>query len=401
MKYKIDTKKPNLFCLILLISFPSVAAVLISPALPKISQFYGVAEGYAQQLVTVFVIGYAFGQLIYSPFANRFGRKVTIYLGISLYIISCLVALAGIHYHNLAVIIWSRLFMAFGASVGMVISFTIINDFYHPEQSRPVVSYTVLAYSFMPALAIAIGGFITTHLAWQDCFSFYLAYGVFMLFISGLLPETLQNKHAHALKLKKLIATYLQAFSSPKLVLFSCIYGLMAAFIYVIASGAPFIGINVIGLTSSHYGVLLLAPYCGQFFGSLFAGKFSKQLSGYQILSIGYAATLFGSLAMFLAFIFHDVNAVTLFLPMFFIMLGLPMVYSTVTVQAMSDYEDKATGSAIMSFITMFISMLAAFTLTQLPQNVIIMPSLFLLIMAIAIVAFLFARWAYSDKHEI
>jgi membrane associated rhomboid family serine protease len=39
------------------------------------------------------------------------------------------------------------------------------------------------------------------------------------------------------------------AFANKRLIGFSIIYGLMSGFVYVIASGAPFIGVDHIGLS--------------------------------------------------------------------------------------------------------------------------------------------------------
>lgn len=396
MQYKINTKKPNLLCLILLISFPSVAAVLISPALPSISSFFAISNDYAAQLITLFIFGYAFGQLIYSPFANRFGRKITVYIGIFIYMLGCAVALAGLYEHNFNLIVISRLFTALGSSVGMIISFTIINDYYHPEQSRPIISYTVLAYAFMPALAIYIGGFITSQMKWQDCLYFYVFYGFLILYISMLLPETLIEKMPHALRFKMLIKSYVTAITNFRVVLFALIYGCMAAFIYIIASDAPFIAVDQIGLTSSHYGTLILFPYCGQFFGSLFSAKLSRRLSNYAIAVIGYLFVITGSLLMLLCFLLGYVNIVTLFLPLVFIMAGLPMVYSFATVMAMAEFPDKATGAAVMSFITMFTSLVALLILTNIhSEKPIVMPALFVVTMLVAIVVLLIARLRY------
>ena len=131
MKYRLNVKKPHLACLMLLIGFPSVATVFISPALPQIGSFYHISPAYTQQLMSLFVVGYAIGQLFYPPIANRFGRKIAIYSGLVLYLFACLVCLAGIYSHIFSLLLIGRLLMALGASVGMAITFTIINDFYH------------------------------------------------------------------------------------------------------------------------------------------------------------------------------------------------------------------------------------------------------------------------------
>ena len=399
MSDTLNSKPPSLFCLILLISFPSVVAVVVSPALPTISDSFNIPNGYTQQLMTIFIIGYALGQLVYSPFANRFGRKIAIYLGIVLYLLSSLVCLVGIYVHNIEIIILGRFFMALGSSVGMIISFTIIHDFYPPEQARPIVSYTVLAYAFMPALAIAMGGFITTHFSWVGCFYFCLFYGVFIIIVSTRLPETLQNKNIEALRIKVLIKSYSHAFRTWRLLLFSMIYGLMGAFIYIIASSAPFIGIDEIGLSSANYGALLLIAYSGQFIGALSAGQLSQQFSAYQVMVFGYSSTIFGSVFMLICFMLHWINVFSLIAPIFFIMMGLPMTYSSVTVMALLGYQDKATGSAVMTFITMLITLIATFVLTILPnRNPLIMPLLFIAILIAAIIAFWHAWRHFGDQ---
>ncbi|WP_251365909.1 hypothetical protein [Coxiella-like endosymbiont of Rhipicephalus sanguineus] len=66
-----------------------------------------------------------------------------------------------------------------------------------------------------------------------------------------------------ALRFKTLLRSYFQALTTWCVDLFSIIYRLMTTFIYIVASRALFIGIDEIGLTSAHYGMLLLIPYSG------------------------------------------------------------------------------------------------------------------------------------------
>lgn len=398
MAYKIDTKKPRLLHLFLLISFPSVATVLISPALPAISNYYQISSGYAEQLITVFMIGYAAGQLIYSPIANRYGRKVAIYVGVILYTIACVICLIAIYIPNIQLLIFGRLLMALGASVGMIVTFTIINDFYNPDRARVIVSYTVLAYAFMPAIAISLGGFLTTHLNWIDCFYFLLVYGIVILKFSTRLPETITQRDNNALKFKPIIKSYINAFSNQRLILFSIINGLMASYIYLIASGAPFIAIDRIGMTPDLYSSLLLIPYTGQIIGSLAAGKLNNLLRPYQIISIALCVIFTGVALIFTSFTLKWINIYTLIIPIFFIMLGLPLTYGSITIMALITHKDKATASAIMSFITLLISLIFTFTLTLFPQkNIIILPLLFTLVIIAAISLFWFLRNRYAN----
>jgi MFS family permease len=394
----LTSRKPSVLVLILLISFPSVAAVLISPALPDISKALHISASSTQWIILLFLIGYTLGQVIYAPIANRFGRKPAIYTGFVIYFLGIAICWAGIHTHIYSLLLIGRLLMALGSAVGMVISFTLINDSYQPQESRSIIGYTVLAYAFMPAVAIFAGGWITHLFSWAACFDGYMVWGLVVLGLCFTLPETLKLEDHTPISLDRIKERFKLGFGNRQLVLFSAIYGLMASYIYIIASAAPFIGIDTIGLTAAHYGTIILIPYVGQLIGGTFAGKLSHRIGAYAMMKLGYATTILGSLLMFLLFLMHLINVFTLVAPLFFIMLGLPIVYSATTMMALLNFKDKATGSAVMSFITMGIAFIASCLLIITPsEHAILMPSLFLVITFLAILVFWDAKRRFQD----
>jgi MFS family permease len=391
-------KKPHILALILLIGFPSVSVVLISPALPLISQVFHITASYAQQIIFLFIIGYALGQLLYPPFANRYGRKVAIYLGLALYFMSLFLCFIGIHWYSFPMILIGRFGMALGSAVGMVISFTLINDVYQPKQARSIIGYTVLSYAFMPAVGIFIGGWVTHLFSWKACFNAYGIWGLIVLLATFTLPETLDKAKRKPIHIGKLLQHYLASLGHWQLVIFSVIYGLMASFIYVTASAAPFVAVNRIGMTAAHYGTLILLPYGGQLIGALIAGRMSQKLTGYQIMRLGYSLTIAGCIALFICFLLNCVTVWSLFIPLFFVMMGLPITYSAVAVMAMAGAEDKASSSAVMSFITMVICYGVSILLIWIPtQHVMTMPIIFLIIAVLAMLAFWDAKRRYQD----
>ena len=82
--------EPQFLILLLIASFASVGAVLFTPALPSIRDFFHVSVGESQLTITSYLVGYALGQLPYGPLANRYGRKPALYMGISLSIVGSL-----------------------------------------------------------------------------------------------------------------------------------------------------------------------------------------------------------------------------------------------------------------------------------------------------------------------
>ena len=87
-------------------------------ALPDIERFFTISDSAAEHTITWFLIGYALGQLLYGPLANRFGRKKGLFAGISLQIISSFLCVASGLIHIYWLLIIGRLFLALGSGVG-------------------------------------------------------------------------------------------------------------------------------------------------------------------------------------------------------------------------------------------------------------------------------------------
>jgi len=100
MNYKLETKKPHTVILIQLISLASMGAVLFTPGIPAIIKFFQISVGDAQFALTLFLVGYALGQVLYSPFANRFGRKPTLYVGLLIAILGSLLSALSSPLHS-------------------------------------------------------------------------------------------------------------------------------------------------------------------------------------------------------------------------------------------------------------------------------------------------------------
>ncbi len=80
-KNKPTPVKLPMITLLLMISFATFNAVLFTLALPNITLYFSISNNIAQLTITWFLLGYAIGQLLYGPLANRYGRKSALYAG--------------------------------------------------------------------------------------------------------------------------------------------------------------------------------------------------------------------------------------------------------------------------------------------------------------------------------
>lgn len=374
-----NTKAPHLLSLMLLSAFAVMGALVMTPSLPSISKFFGVSIGVSQLTITCFLLGYAFGQLLYGPFANRFGRKPAFYLGILLATLGSLFSILSSPTGSFTLLVFGRFLEAVGSSAGLVISITMINDFHTPQGVRKTISWIMLAFSIMPGIAILLGGFFAQYLDWEACFYFLLVYGFALLIPVWFLPETMLSKDFCALHRKHLISKYIQAAKNKKLLGFGAISGFSSAMLYVYGAEGPFIGITMLGLTAAAYGMLALTPYFGTLVGSITCARLNN-INTKKILIFGFALEITGAILMLCAFLFGWVSIVSMLIFMLFICTGhaflIPSAYSL----AMEEAKDKANGSAILGFMNMFMPVIITLILGLLHvASAWIMPLLFMI----------------------
>lgn len=389
--YRIDVKKPHLLTLMFLSAFASMGAVLMMPALPEISAHFGIHTSTTQLAVTFFLLGYAAGQLIYGPLANRFGRKKAIHVGIVIATIGSIFSIASSPLESFHLLVWGRFFEAVGSSAGLAVSVAMINDFYFEEDARRIMGLLMFAFAIIPGLAIAIGGTLVQFLHWQSCFYFLLFYGLMLIIPTMLLPETNLEPDAEALKYDHLLKNYFKHFKIKKLMGFSVIAGFSGACVYVFGAEGPFIGIHLLHIQPAIYGLLALTPYLGTLAGSIIVVRLAKR-NPFSVLKLAFCFELIASIIMFTLFAFHLISLPTMLIPMGLFCIGHPIIGATTISLSMQQTNDKANGSAIVNFVSICVPVLMTFLLTAIhSQHAIVMPIIFLIGMVLMACSFVWA----------
>ena len=376
------------FTLLLMISFASVNAVLFTPALPSIATFFSISNGVAQYTISWFLVGYALGQLIYGPLANRFGRKPALYAGVSLQIISSLVCVAAGIFHAYSLLVLGRLLLALGSGVGLKMTFTLVNECYEPRVASQKISYLMLAFAITPGLGVAIGGILNEFYGWMSCFYAGAIYGVILLILTFKLPETKKIVDLNALRLNHLIDGYASQFKSLQLITGGLLMGGATCFVYVFAALAPFIAIDVLKMSSSAYGMANLLPPVGLVLGSLFSAQLVKKYQQGFIIRLGIFIAIIGSIMMLIFGLLKMPALLILFIPMMLCYFGLSLVFANASTVAMSNVSDKAYGSAVMNFINMGFVTLVVLSLGFISTQVLLMPIIYILISGMMLVLY-------------
>ena len=367
MLHRLNKKEPHILTLIVMSSFAFMGAVIFTPALPQMARFFKISQGHSQLAITLFLIGYAIGQLIYGPLSNRFGRKNAFYIGIVIATIGSTVSIISEPMHSFGFLIAGRLLEALGSSAGLVIAFTIVNDHYYPDQARKIISYMMLAFAVVPGAATLLGGVLVSHFHWISCFYFLLIYGLTLSIPASRLAETAIKSDKHALEIKKIKANYGAAFKNKTLVANSLFFSLTSMCIYVYATAAPFVAINYLDISAEKFGFLGLIPFIGTGLGAVVSAKLSQKRSAQSLMKLGLIIELVSTILMAILFFLGIVNLFILIALGFIFMFGGCMIISNAASVASSKIDDKANASAVMNFINISMAVCGTFILTIIP----------------------------------
>ena len=379
--------KPQFFILVLLVSFASVGAVLFTPALPSIATFFQVSVGKAQLAMTLYLVGYALGQLPYGPLANYYGRKKTLYIGICISVIGSLLCALSPHLMSFNLLLLGRFIQAIGACVGLKVSFTMIADSFEQVAATQMISKIIIVFAIMPGIAVAIGGWITHYLSWESCFYFLVLFSFLVLWLVTRLPETAKKLDRKALNFSSIIHGYGVKFKNPRIVLSGIMMGCGSTVVYIFASKAPFIGINLMGMTPETYGNYNFIPIIGMLLGAMLSAKLAGRFSVMGIVLYGSIASLVAAMTMFVPFLWGMLNPVTLFFPMFLIYLAEAMVYANVTSLGLAHSVNKSNGSAVLNFINLSMTVIAVlFAEFVHPESALLMPIGFLIFLSLLLI---------------
>ncbi len=390
--------KLSFFTLILMISFPVVNAVLITPALPSITKFFDISDETGQHIVLWYLLGYTFGQLLYGPLANRFGRKRALYIGISLQIFSSFIcAFSGlINYFTLLEL--GRFTLALGAGVGLKMAFTYVNECYEPKIISQKISYLMLAFAITPGLAMALGGFLTIQFGWTSCFYAGIAYGLVLLVCVSQLPETKIELDFEALKLNHLLNAYGKEFKNISLVAGGLLMGLTTCFVYVFVTLAPFVAINLLGMSAEEYGLANILPSAGYVVFAIATAHLSIKYCLQSLILTGIFLVISGVLLMFLTTLAHLSAIISLFIPITIIYFGEVLIYPNTSALAMSSSTDKAHASAVMNFLTIGLPTIAVLSIGLFSITTMLLPIIFLSLCVGIIIIY---KWGIKNQLKV
>lgn len=378
----------NTFKTTLLLSYiciASLSAAIITPALPHIQSYFDLSKGAVEWVVSIFLLGYVLGQLVYAPIANRFGRLSALRVGLIINLIGIIICLLSTYAHLFSLLLMGRLITALGAASGLTCTFMLINELLPKDRAKHAMSLAIVSFTLGIGLAVLLGGVITQYLQWQDCFIALLIHGILMFVLTYQFPETLTT--AKPIHPKTIFKQYSVGFAHPRLIVFSLVVGFVSFFAYGYSASAPIYAQNNLQLTASEYGywnsINMIGMLLSGFLGAYFMKKYHEQ----WVLRVVFFTVFLGLCALAVITLMHFQNSAVFFAITSYLYLTTGLLFPAASYLASTSIDDKASASSVMSFTNMGSAMLGVIVMGYLPFHAL---SAFTLMLAVFFVMVVF-----------
>ena len=386
-------KKPSLLTLSLLISLAAVGALFFTPGIPHMADEFGISPNVTQFTIILYLVGYAIGQLFYGPISKKYGRKGSLFIGLTIATIGSLLCALSEPFGAFWLLLISRFIMAIGAACGYALTFTIIADAYSPDDSKHVIPKVAMGLSVFPFGSVIIGGFLVQFLGWSSTFYFLTLYCLFLMYLTSRLPETGSPSKDASIHPAQIIKDYAAVLKYGKLTIFSLVIAGCVGIFYIFAGTSPFLAIHGMGVKSYQFGLLNVIVTVGVALGALITSNIARKMEGTSLSVLGICINAIAMLLMAWLFFFRLENVWSLFLPMFFITWGIMFIWSNNAALATKDIPDKAHAAGVMSFINVCGGVIGVLLITAFKiTNAVVMPIIFLAITIFQIIMIFYAR---------
>ncbi len=335
-----------------------LATDMYLPAFENIRLEMGTSQSMIGLSLTVFLLGMAFGQIIYGPLSDNIGRIKVLAGGMLLFsIATALCAMST----SIEMFLFSRFLQALGACSAAVIWQAVVIDRYDSKTSQRVFATIMPLVALSPALAPLAGAGLEALFGWRSIFIALVALGVVLAISSLKQPESapVVSKQDHMLK--KLFSDYQQIIGSTKFIGYMLIFAGCSAAFFAWLTGVPFI-MSGMGYDAADIGWSFVPQTIAFIIGGYACRALLNKFDGVRILPwfVGLFVASVVSIFVLSTQVTLD-SIVPVLVPFCALAIANGGAYPIVVNKALEDYKHcSATAAGLLNFLQTIICFLAS-----------------------------------------
>ena len=313
-----------------------LATDMYLPAFSAMQTSLMTSPGMISASLSIFLGGFAIGQLLWGPLSDRIGRKPVLLLGLTLFAVGCL---GVIWVENVRALLALRFLQAMGVCAAAVTWQAIVVDRFSADVAKKTFASIMPLVALSPALAPLLGAWVLNHFDWEAIFALLTAVAALLLIATFTLRENKPAEHKSADKAGFGTLLKSRVYSGNVMIYAACSAGFFAWL-----TGSPFI-LSDMGYSPGVIGLSYVPQTIAFLLGGFGCRLLISKVDGNKILPwllTGYGLSVAG---LFCVAMFTDAGLVSLLIPFCFMALVNGAIYPIVVANALMPFPAN-TGKA-------------------------------------------------------
>ncbi|MEJ0079345.1 MAG: multidrug effflux MFS transporter [Alphaproteobacteria bacterium] len=343
--------RPDTFALTallaLLTALGPLAVDMYLPSFPDIGRLLGAPPATVQLTLSLYMVSYAVGQVIYGPLSDRYGRVPVLRAALAIY---CVASLGCAFAPDIEMLLAARIVQALGSSGAVVLARAVVRDLYSGARAGRELSLMGAIMALAPVFAPMIGGVLQSAFGWRSHFILQIAFGLIAIyFVWRKLPETLKTATTGPLSPRAIFAGYAEIARNRAVLAYVGMLAVSFAGVFAWISGSSFVLQDIYGLSALSFGLAFAAASAGYLVGTTVATRIVLRLGIDRTIGAGAVILAAGGLGAVAAIPLGGASPVPLIAAMALYATGMGLVQPQTMAGAMMPFPRRAgTASSLL-----------------------------------------------------
>lgn len=313
-----------------------LATDMYLPAFAAIQQDLNTSAASVSASLSLFLAGFALGQLFWGPLSDRYGRKPILLAGLAIFALGCL---GMLWVRDATLMLVLRFVQAIGVCAAAVTWQAMVTDYYPAQRTNRIFATIMPLVGLSPALAPLLGSWLLVHLEWQAIFATLFAITLLLMLPAFRLKAVVKPAGETQQKLTFMALLRSREYSGNVLIYAAC-----SASFFAWLTGSPFI-LHEMGYGPTVIGLSYVPQTIAFLIGGYGCRAALQKWQGHQMLPWLLVVFALSVAATWLAGIQDHPSLVALMVPFCIMAIVNGGIYPIVVAQALKHFP-QATGRA-------------------------------------------------------
>jgi len=295
-------------------ALPPLSVDMYLPAMPAMAEDMNTQISVIQNSLSVFLVAFGVGMLLFGPLSDRFGRRPLAIFGLAGFGITCLLLALSPSVNSFLVL---RFFQGLLGSAATITVPAMIRDCLGKDTAKGISTVTMIMLS-APLVAPLIGSVLLTFSSWRSVFYALSLYAtvVFLMTLKKL-PETLLANNAAPVSF---VRNYLAILATGKIYVFLATFLMSSIAFFTYLTSAPFVYITWFGVSEIGFGIIFTSTAAALILANFINTRIVSRMGSLSVMRMGIAFAVCFSLLLFL--VLTTEQSMYLVIAFFFVIIG-------------------------------------------------------------------------------